>query len=225
MASPPATAPEPASDRVRVRRAPDRGAYDRATVNAILDAGFLCHLGFVVDGQPYVIPTLYGRDDDVVYVHGSAASRMLRQLASGVPACLTVTHVDGVVLARSAFHHSINYRSAVVLGTAAFVEAPDEKLRALEVVTEQVVPGRWAEVRGPNAREDRATAVLRLPLDECSAKIRDAGVRDEVEDLELDVWAGIVPLRTVPCDPVADPDLRDGTPLAASVAALVDPAR
>ncbi|MBW3657477.1 MAG: pyridoxamine 5'-phosphate oxidase family protein [Actinobacteria bacterium] len=222
---PPTTAPTtaPASDRVRVRRLPDRGAYDRAGVHAVLDAGFLCHLGFAVDGQPYVIPTLYGRDGDVVYVHGSAASRMLRQLAGGVAACLTVTHVDGLVLARSAFHHSINYRSAVVLGSATLVDDPDEKLRALEVVTDQVVPGRWAEVRGPSAKEDRATAVLRLPLDECSVKIRDAGVGDDVEDLELDVWAGVVPLATVPGAPVPDPGLRAGIPVPASVAALLDP--
>ena len=207
----------PASERVRVRRVPERGAYDRATVDAILDAGFLCHLGFAVDGQPYVIPTLYGRDGDVVYVHGSSASRMLRQLAEGVPACLTVTHVDALVLARSAFHHSINYRSVVVLGTATLVDDPAEKLRALEVVTDQVVPGRWAEVRGPNAREDRATTVLRLPLDECSAKVRDAGVKDDAEDLDLDVWAGIVPLTTMPGAPVADPDLAPGTPVPSHV--------
>lgn len=213
----------PASDRVRVRRVPARGAYDAATVHAILDAGYVCHLGFVVDGQPYVVPTLYGRDGDVVYVHGSAASRMLRQLAGGLPACLTVTHVDGLVLARSAFHHSLNYRSVVVLGTATLVDDPDEELRALEVVSEQVVPGRWAHVRAPNPTELRATSVLRLPLDECSAKIRDAGVGDEPEDLALDVWAGVVPLTVVAGSPVPDPHLRAGTPVPSSVSSLLAP--
>lgn len=217
-----ATTP-PASDRVRVRRVPDRGAYDRATVDAILDAGAVCHLGFAVDGQPYVIPTLYGRDGDAVYVHGSAASRMLRHLAGGVAACLTVTHVDALILARSAFHHSMNYRSVVVLGTATLVDEPAEKLHALEVVSEQVVPGRWSAVRAPNDRELRATTVLRLPLDECSAKIRDAGVGDDEEDLGLDVWAGVVPLTVTAGAPVPDPDLRPGTPVPDHVSSLRPP--
>jgi nitroimidazol reductase NimA-like FMN-containing flavoprotein (pyridoxamine 5'-phosphate oxidase superfamily) len=209
----------PPSERVRVRRGPERAAYDRGTVEAILDAGFLCHLGIAVDGQPYVIPTLYGRDGDVVYLHGSAASRTVRAAGGGAPVCLTVTHVDGLVLARSAFHHSVNYRSVVVLGTATVVDDSEEKRHALEVLTDHVVPGRWVHVRGPSPKEDRATTVLRLTLDECSAKVRAAGVSDDPDDLALDVWAGVLPLRTVVGAPEPDPDLADGTPVPDHVSA------
>jgi nitroimidazol reductase NimA-like FMN-containing flavoprotein (pyridoxamine 5'-phosphate oxidase superfamily) len=201
------------STRTRLRRHPERGAYDRATVDAILDEALYCHLGFVVDGQPYVIPTLHARVGDTVYVHGSAASRLIRTLAGGVPACLTVTLVDGLVLARSAYNHSVNYRSAVVLGSARPVDNPDEKLRALEAFTEQLVPGRWADVRPPNEKELKATSVLALALGECSAKVRTGPPGDDEEDLALDVWAGVLPLELRALAPVADSRLPAGTPV------------
>jgi nitroimidazol reductase NimA-like FMN-containing flavoprotein (pyridoxamine 5'-phosphate oxidase superfamily) len=193
--------------RSRVRRAPKRAEYDRATVAAILDAGLICHVGFVADGQPYVIPTLHARVGDVVYLHGSTASRMVRTLAAGAPACLTVTHVDGLVLARSAFHHSMNYRSAVVLGTMRLVDDPGEKDRALEAFTEQLVPGRWEHVRPPSRKELKGTSVLALPLDEASAKVRTGPPEDDEEDYALPVWAGVVPLAVTPGVPEPDPRL------------------
>jgi nitroimidazol reductase NimA-like FMN-containing flavoprotein (pyridoxamine 5'-phosphate oxidase superfamily) len=194
----------------RLRRKPDRAAYDRPTIDAILDEGLVCHLGFVHEDRPFVIPTLYARAGDVVYVHGSAASRMLRALAGGILACLTVTLVDGLVLARSAFHHSVNYRSVVIQGTALPVTEPAEKERALEAFTEHVVRGRWANVRQPAARELRATAVLRLPIDEASAKARTGPPLDDEPDYELDVWAGVLPLRVEASAPEPDPRLRPG---------------
>lgn len=206
----PSASPPPPSRRVRVRRLPDRGRYDRAAVDAILDEALACHLGFVHDGQPYVVPTLHARAGDRVYVHGSAASRALRTVSGGVPACLTATLVDGVVLARTIFNQSINYRSVMVLGTATPVADPDEKLAALERFSEQVVPGRWADARGPTAQELKATTILWLPLDECSAKVRTGPPGDEGDDLELDVWAGVVPLRLEALPPVPDPRLRAG---------------
>src|SRR3990170_382937 len=196
--------------RTRVRRHPERGSYDREAVAAILDEGLHCHLGFVHDGQPYVIPTLHARVGDTVYVHGSGASRMVRTLADGVPVCLTVTLVDGLVLARSAYNHSVNYRSAVVLGTARLVDDPEEKLRALEAFTEQLIPGRWVDARPPSAKELKATAVLALPLDECSAKVRTGPPGDDEDDYELDVWAGVIPLKVQALPPVADPRLGPG---------------
>jgi uncharacterized protein len=208
-------APHPApSTRTRVRRLPKRGVYDRAQVEAVLDAGLVAHLGFEHDRQPYVIPTLHARVGDRVYVHGSAASRTLRELAAGIPACLTVTLVDGIVLARSVFEHSMNYRSVVVFGTAVAVTEREEKLAALEAFTEKLVPGRWAEARGPNRTELKATSVLRLPLDEASAKIRTGGPDDgDTPDAELEVWAGHLPLVVRALDPVPDPALRPGIPL------------
>ena len=217
MCNPCAMAVPPPSDRTRVRRLPERGHYDRATVNAILDEGFVCHLGYVVDGQPYVIPTLYGRDGDRLVVHGSAASRALKTAAT-LPVCVTVTHVDGLVLARSLFHHSANYRSVVVLGHARALESDDEKLAGLRVVTEHCVPGRWDEARMPNAQELRATGVLELDLTEASAKVRSGPPGDDEDDLELDVWAGVVPLRVAAGPPAPDPDLRAGIPVDGSVA-------
>jgi nitroimidazol reductase NimA-like FMN-containing flavoprotein (pyridoxamine 5'-phosphate oxidase superfamily) len=197
--------------RTRVRRLPERGRYDRAAIEAVLDAGLVAHLGFVSDGQPYVVPTLHARVGDDVLVHGSAASRALRELRVGIPACLTVTLLDGIVLARSVFEHSMNYRSVVVLGTATQVDDPDEKLVALEAFTEKLLPGRWAQARPPTAKELKATSVLRLPLDEASAKIRDGGPEDsDTPDAELDVWAGHVPLVVRALAPVPDPALRPG---------------
>ncbi len=200
----------PQSERTRVRREPERGLYDRETIDAILDEGLVCHLGFVHEGQPYVIPTLYGRLGDAVYVHGSAASRMLRTIAGGVDACLTVTLVDGIVLARSIFNHSINYRSVVVLGRASTVGDVDQKLRALEAFSGRLLPGRWADVRPPTDNELKATSILRMPLDEASAKVRTGPPQDEEADYELPVWAGVIPLELVAREPRADPRLAPG---------------
>lgn len=202
-----ATAP---SQRTRVRRAPARADYERDTIDAILDEGLVAHLGFAVDGQPYVIPTLHARVGDTVYIHGSAASRMIRTLTEGVPACLTVTLIDGMVLARSAFHHSMNYRSVVVLGDARAVSDPEELMTVLEVFTEKLVPGRWDEVRRPNAKELKGTRALAMSLDEASAKIRTGPPVDDDDDHVLDVWAGVIPLALAGQPPLADPQLRDG---------------
>jgi nitroimidazol reductase NimA-like FMN-containing flavoprotein (pyridoxamine 5'-phosphate oxidase superfamily) len=190
--------------RTQVRRLPKRAVYDKAQVHAILDEGFLCHIGFVVDGQPYVIPTGYGRSGDQIYIHGSAASRMLRTLGEIVPVCVTVTLVDGFVLARSAFHHSMNYRSVVVLGQARVVSDPEEKLAALRCFTNHIVPGRWEEVRQPTEPELRSTLVLAVPLDEVSAKLRTGPPIDDEEDYALPVWAGVVPLKPWFGDPAPD---------------------
>lgn len=196
-----ATAP---TDRSRVRRAPKRADYDRATIDAILDEALIAHLGFVADGQPYVIPTLHARVGDEVLIHGSAASRMVTLLGTGVPACLTVTLIDGLVLARSAFHHSMNYRSVVVLGHARFVEGPDERERALEAFTEKLLPGRWDEVRPPTRQELKGTRVLALPIDEASAKVRTGPPVDDPTDLTRDVWAGVIPLSLTHGEPIPD---------------------
>jgi nitroimidazol reductase NimA-like FMN-containing flavoprotein (pyridoxamine 5'-phosphate oxidase superfamily) len=187
-----------------LKRLPERGSFDRATVNAILDEGFICHVAFVIDGQPFVIPTSYVRIDDMVFIHGSAASRMLRSLSSGIPVCVTVTLIDALVLARSAFHHSINYRSVVILGTATSLEDSPDKMAALRAFMEHVVPGRWSQVREPTEQELRATTVLSLPLAEVSAKIRTGPPKDDAEDYALPVWAGELPLRLLAGTPVAD---------------------
>ena len=183
-----------ASDRTRVRREPHRGHYDRDTIDAILDEALYCHLGFVVDGQPYVVPTLHARAGDVLYVHGSSASRMLRHAASGAPMCATVTLLDGLVLAKSVFNHSMNYRSVVVLGEATQLE-DDGKFEALRMFTERVAPGRWEEARQPTPTELKATSILTLPLTEASAKVRTGPPEDEPEDLDLPVWSGVVPIH------------------------------
>jgi len=190
--------------RTRLGRHPERGAHDRATIYHILDEGFVCHVGFVSRGQPFVIPTAYGRLRHTLYIHGSAASRMLRNLQTGVPVCVTVTLLDGLVLARSAFSHSMNYRSVLVLGKAKLVKNPEEKLAALQAISEHIVPGRWAEVRHPTAQELKITAVLKLPLAEASAKIRSGPPRDLAEDYTLPVWAGRLPLSLMAGQPVED---------------------
>lgn len=181
-------------DRIRVKREPQRARYDRETIDAILDEGLICHLGFEVDGQPFVIPTLHARVGDKLYVHGSSASRALRHAGSGVPVCVTVTIFDGLVLAKSVFNHSVNYRSAVIFGTARVV--PDEeKVEALHALTNQLVPGRWEEVRQPTDQELKATWILALPIEEASAKVRTGGPEDEPEDLDLPYYAGVVPVH------------------------------
>ncbi|MGH9519184.1 MAG: pyridoxamine 5'-phosphate oxidase family protein [Terriglobales bacterium] len=207
------TAPTP---RTRIARLPERGAYDRETIYGILDSAFFCHVGFVADGQPMVIPTLYGRRGDRLYIHGSAASRMLRGLKGGLDCCVTVTILDGLVLARSAFHHSANYRSVVVLGRATAVDEEGEKVAALEIISENVVPGRWRDVRPPSAQELKATQVLSLGLEEASAKIRRGPPKDEAEDYALPVWAGVVPARLSFGEPEPDPALTPGIPVPAT---------
>jgi nitroimidazol reductase NimA-like FMN-containing flavoprotein (pyridoxamine 5'-phosphate oxidase superfamily) len=198
------------TERTRVKRLPERGNYDRDTVFSILDEGFVCHVGFVVDGQPFVIPTGYARSGDKLYIHGSAASRMLRTLAGGVEVCVTVTLIDGLVMARSAFHSSMNYRSVVILGHAAAVEDRQEKWNALRAFTEHIARGRWNDIRQPTEPEMKATLVLALPLEEVSAKIRTGPPKDDVEDYSLPIWAGVLPLTLVPGQLVPDPRLADG---------------
>jgi nitroimidazol reductase NimA-like FMN-containing flavoprotein (pyridoxamine 5'-phosphate oxidase superfamily) len=209
--------------RTKVRRHPERGSYDRETVEAILDEGVVCHLGFVADGTPFVMPTMYARSGDVVYVHGSPASRMLRTAAGPADVCLTVTLLDGLVLARSAFTHSMNFRSVVVLGRAREVTDPAEKMAAFEALVEHVCRGRWADARHPNQKELATTLVLALPLDEATAKVRTGGPLDGEADMGLPVWAGDLPLRTRPLTPVADPRARAAREAPAYVAAYSRP--
>ena len=200
----------PQTERTTLKRLPKRGVYDRELVYAILDEGFICHVGFVVDAKPVVIPTGYARVADQLYIHGSQASRMLRTLKTGIDVCVTVTLIDGLVLARSAFHHSMNYRSVVVFGNATAIEAADAKLAALRALSEHMIPGRWDEVREPNEQELKATTVLALPLEEVSAKVRTGPPLDDEEDYALKVWAGVLPLKLVAEDPVKDPALQTG---------------
>ncbi len=202
-----ASAPSP---RTTVKRLPKRGVYDAPAIAAILDEALACHVGFVVEGQPYVIPTIHGRSGDRLYLHGSAASRMLRALSGGIPACVTATLIDGLVMARSAFHHSMNYRSAVVLGTATLVEDPDEKMEALRVIVEHVSPGRWAEVRWPTPKELLATSVLGMSLEEASAKVRTGPPIDDAEDMDFACWAGVLPLGITAGAPIPDAACRPG---------------
>lgn len=195
------------TERTTLKRLPNRAEYDREAVHSILDEGFICHVGFVVEGQPFVIPTGYARAGDTLFIHGSQASRMLRAAAKGIDVCLTVTLVDGLVLARSAFHHSMNYRSVVVFGQATVVEEREEKLAALRALSEHMIPGRWDEVRGPSEQEMKATVVLSLPLAEVSAKVRTGPPLDDEEDYDLEVWAGVIPLRVVAEAAIGDPRL------------------
>jgi uncharacterized protein len=181
--------------RTRVIREAERGVYDREIAYRILDEGFLCHVGFIADGQPFVIPTSYGRNDDSLYIHGSAASRMLRQMKAGIPVCVTVTLLDGLVLARSVFNHSMNYRSVVILGKATLVDDPAEKLEGLRLLSEHILPGRWDDARQPNERELKATSVLRVPIEEFSAKVRTGPPIDDEEDYSFPTWAGVLPLE------------------------------
>jgi nitroimidazol reductase NimA-like FMN-containing flavoprotein (pyridoxamine 5'-phosphate oxidase superfamily) len=196
--------PSTPTPRTRVIRESERGIYDRETAYKILDEGFLCHVGFAVDGQPFVIPTSYGRKDDSLYIHGSAASRMLRQMKDGVQICVTVTLLDGLVLARSLFNHSMNYRSVVILGKATLVDDPAEKLEALRLLSEHILPGRWEDARQPSERELKATSVLRTKIEEFSAKVRSGPAIDDEEDYSFPTWAGVVPLEIVVGTPIND---------------------
>jgi nitroimidazol reductase NimA-like FMN-containing flavoprotein (pyridoxamine 5'-phosphate oxidase superfamily) len=211
------------TERTQVKRLPKRGKYDTGTVYKILDEAFVCHVGFVVNGQPYVIPTNFGRVGDKLYLHGSAASRMLRTLSEGIPVCVTVTLVDGLVLARSAFHHSVNYRSVVILGTAKLVEDPTEKMEALRLFTEHIMKGRWDEIRWPTEQEMKGTTVLSLPLEEVSAKVRVGGPVDDEEDYSMSVWAGVLPLSTTTAAPIPDSRLKEGTPVPSYISGYKRP--
>jgi nitroimidazol reductase NimA-like FMN-containing flavoprotein (pyridoxamine 5'-phosphate oxidase superfamily) len=198
------------TERTQVHRLPKRGVYGREAVYRILDEGLVCHVGFVADGKPVVIPTGYGRQGDTIYIHGSTASRMFRALGKGADVCITITLVDGLVLARSAFHHSMNYRSVVIFGKATVLEDPASKREALQVFTEHVAPGRWKEVRPPTEKELQATTVLAIPLEEASAKVRTGPPIDDEEDYSLPVWAGVLPLELTPSPPLPDDRLPKG---------------
>ncbi|MBZ5528270.1 MAG: pyridoxamine 5'-phosphate oxidase family protein [Acidobacteriia bacterium] len=213
------------TERTRVVREPQRGAYDRETVYGILDEAFICNVGFAIEGQPYVIPTMYARIGDAIYFHGSAASRMLRNLSEGAPVCITVSLIDGLVLARSVFSHSMNYRSVVALGKATLVSDPAEKLEALRAFTEKILPGRWSEARRPNEKEMKATSILRLPLEEVSAKVRTGGPEDDAEDYALKIWAGIIPMHLASEAPVRDGRCDPGIPLPGYLAKYEKQAR
>ena len=206
------------TEKTKIKRQPKRGSYERDTVYKILDEGFVCHIGFVVDDQPFVIPTGYARRGDELLIHGSSASRMMRALAWEKDVCASVTLIDGLVLARSAFHHSMNYRSVIIFGRAKTINCDEEKLKALEAFTEHIAAGRWSEIRLPNEKELKATTVLSLPLREASAKIRTGGPVDDAEDYELDIWAGVIPLKLTAGEAIADEKLKENIAVSKSVA-------
>jgi uncharacterized protein len=213
MQQDPALEPSPSftpTGKSKVRRLPKQGSYERELIYKILDEGLVCYVGFAIEGQPFVIPTAYARVADQIYIHGSPISRMMRSLGSGIEVCITVTLLDGLVLARSAFHHSMNYRSVMIFGTATAVSELDQKMAALQAFTEHIVPGRWSEVRQPNSKELEATVVLALPLIEASAKVRTGHPTDEREDYDLPIWAGEIPLRLVADSPINDSSLSQG---------------
>ena len=197
------------SERTKVHRLPDRGFYDFETITKILDDTFICHIGFVVENQPYVIPTCFGRENDEIFFHGAKGSRMLKAIKNGSDICITVTILDGIVLARSAFHHSVNYRSVVILGKAKEISESSEKEKALQIITEHIMPGRWNDVRKPNAKELNTTTVLSLNINEASAKIREGAPKDDEEDMDLEIWAGVLPLKIAPQEPIQDSKLKD----------------
>lgn len=205
------------TERTRVRRLPERAVYGREAIEAILDEAMICHVGFVVDDVPYVIPTIHAREGDTLYLHGSPASRMLRLLKLGAPVSVTATIVDGVVVARALFHHSLNYRSAVVFGTPRPVDDPAERVVAFRAITEHVLPGRWDEARRPNEKEDRGTLLVAVDIDEASAKVRTGPPGDDDEDYELDIWAGVIPLEVTAAQAIADPLLKPGVEVPESV--------
>jgi hypothetical protein len=198
------------TDKTKVKRAPKRGHYDQETIYKILDNDFICQVGFVYNGYPVVIPTIYGRKDNCVYFHGASVSRMLVSMEEGIPISINITQTDGIVLARSAFHHSLNYHSVTVFGQAELVTDPIERMEALKIVSDQIIPGRWEEARLPNNKELKATKVLKLDISEASAKIRTGPPSDEKADYKLDIWAGVIPIEKKYGQPIADPDLKDG---------------
>ena len=207
------------SARSKVKRVPQRGHYDSKTINEILDAGFVAHVGFAIDHQPYVIPMAYGREGDHIFLHGATSSRLVNHIKQGIPVCLTATHLDGIVLARSAFHHSMNYRSVVLFGTAH--EVPfEEKEKALQVVSEQILKGRWQASRKPNSKELKATTVLRFNIEEASAKIRTGPPKDDKEDYQLPIWAGVIPFETTILPLQPDPQLMPGVEPGEEIKAL-----
>ncbi|MDX1628633.1 MAG: pyridoxamine 5'-phosphate oxidase family protein [Fulvivirga sp.] len=209
------------SSKNKVKRVPERGHYDKKTIYSILDDAYVCHVGFVIEGQPFVIPTLYGRKDNLLYLHGASSSRMIKQIEKSVPVCVTVTHIDGLVLARSAFHHSMNYRSVIVFGNAIKI-SEGQKEKALEIISEHIIPGRWKEVRPPSAKELKATTVLTIDIDQASAKIRQGPPGDNKEDYELNIWAGVIPLSVQRGAPVADEALTRNIPLSKAARAYSD---
>jgi len=211
---------EKPTSKTKVKRAPKRGHYDLATIKGILDSDFICHVGFIHEDYPVVIPTLYGRSENFVYLHGATASRMMKGLSSGLELCLTVTLVDGIVLARSAFHHSMNYRSVVLFGKATMVIDPEERMAALKALTDQVIPERWEEVRTPNEKEMKATTILKIPIETASAKIRAGGPNDDKADYELDIWAGHIPIKRSLGEVIPDPLLEKTTNLSSAVVKL-----
>jgi len=201
----------PKTHRNKVKRVPQRGHYDQTTIYNILDNAFVCHIGFMIDGQPYVIPTAYGRSGGKIFIHGSSKSRMLLELSKGIPLCLTVTQLNGLVLARSVFHHSMNYHSAIVFGAASKLKTGD-KLEALQIISDHILPGRWREARLPNQEELKATLVLQINIAEASAKIRTGPPKDDEADYHLPVWAGLLPIITSYDPPVPDPKMRMALP-------------
>lgn len=205
------------TERARVRRLPERAVYEREAIHAILDEALICHVGFVVDDVPFVIPTIHARVNDTLYFHGSPASRMLRTLKRGAQISATATIVDGIVVARALFHHSMNYRSVVVFGEPRLVDDPDERSLAFRAITEHVLPGRWEEARHPNDKEDRGTLLVALAIEEASAKVRVGPPGDDEEDYDLDIWAGVIPLAITPAQPTADPRLKPGVAIPGSV--------
>jgi nitroimidazol reductase NimA-like FMN-containing flavoprotein (pyridoxamine 5'-phosphate oxidase superfamily) len=207
----------PKTARNKVKRMPERGHYDAATIYPIVDAALICHVGFALDGQPYVIPTLHARQDDMILLHGAKGSRLLRHIQSGGEVCITITLIDGIVLARSVFHHSINYRSVVLFGTGAVIEDDQARLQALEAFTERLIPGRWQDARQPSALELKQTTIVAVPIASASAKLRSGPPGDEAEDYDLPVWAGVLPLRQIAGIPLADPQLRPGVELPAYI--------
>ena len=208
------------TDKTKVKRAPKRGYYDQETIYKILDNDFICQVGFVYNGYPVVIPTIYGRKDNCVYFHGASVSRMLVSMEEGIPISINITQTDGIVLARSAFHHSLNYHSVTVFGQAELVTDSIERMEALKIVSDQIIPGRWEEARLPNNKELKATKVLKLDISEASAKIRTGPPSDEKADYKLDIWAGVIPIEKKYGQPIADPDLKDGIPISQSALKL-----
>ncbi|WP_457610385.1 pyridoxamine 5'-phosphate oxidase family protein [Lutibacter sp.] len=206
--------------KTKVKRSPKRGFYDKKTIYKILDNHFVCQIAFVYEGYPVVIPTIYGRDNDNLYMHGATVSRMLLELEKGVPISINITQTDGIVLARSAFHHSLNYQSVTIFGEATLVIGENERLKALKIISDQIIPNRWDEVRLPNEKELKATKILKIPIIEASAKIRQGPPSDEKEDYNLPIWAGVIPITSIIQNPISDPKLKEGIPIPESVKEL-----